>query len=78
MLGDSFSINNVCCNPVVLKKIGKTSKALIFWTRFAQKRGHYGSHSKSKTTFLVEITNADHQLSENFYFIKISYILAEL
>ena len=26
----------------------------------------------------VEITKADHQFSENFYFIKISYVLVEL
>ena len=26
MLGDSININSFCCNPVVLKKIGKTSK----------------------------------------------------
>ena len=31
-----------------------------------------------KKTFLAEITKADHQLSESFYFIKISYVLTEL
>ena len=31
-----------------------------------------------KKNFLVEITKADHQLSERFYFIKISYALTEL
>ena len=31
-----------------------------------------------KQFFLVEITKADHQLSETFYFIKISYVLTEL
>ena len=30
------------------------------------------------TIFLVEITKADHQLSESFHFIKISYVLTEL
>ena len=29
-------------------------------------------------TKLAEITKADHQLSESFYFIKISYVLTEL
>ena len=28
--------------------------------------------------FLTEITKADHQLSETFYFIKMSYVLTEL
>ena len=31
-----------------------------------------------KKIFLVEITKADHQLSESFYFIKILYVLTEL
>ena len=29
-IGDSININNLCCNPVVLKKIGKTSKNSYF------------------------------------------------
>ena len=31
-----------------------------------------------KQFFLAEITKVDHQLSETFYFIKISYVLNEL
>ena len=31
-----------------------------------------------KKIFFSEITKADHQLSESFYFIKISYVLTEL
>ena len=31
-----------------------------------------------KSFFLTEITKADHQLSESFYFIKILYVLTEL
>ena len=31
-----------------------------------------------KKIFLVEITKADHQLSESFYFTKISDVLTEL
>ena len=27
--------------------------------------------------FLAEVTKADHQLSESFYFIKISFVLTE-
>ena len=60
------------------KKKGKTSKKLLFWAQFAQKSGHYGPRPKWKTIFWAEITKADRQLSETFYFIKISYVLARL
>ena len=60
------------------KNVGKTSCRLLFWAQFAQKRGHYGSRPKWEKNFLVEIIKADHQLSETFYFIKISYVLTEL
>ena len=33
---------------------------------------------KMKNNFFAEIIKADHQLSETFYFIKISYVLTEL
>ena len=49
---------------------------MLFWAQFAQRRAYHGPHSKWKTIFLAKI-KADHQLSENFYFIKISYDLAE-
>ena len=71
MLQDSININNLWCNPAVLKKI-------VFGTQFAQKRGLYGPCPKWKTLFLAKITKANHQLSETFYFIKISSILIEL
>ena len=75
MLGDSININNMCCNPVGLKKICKASKKIFFWAQIVQKMGHA---QNEKQFFLVQITNADYQLSETFYFIKISYVLAEL
>ena len=34
--------------------------------------------SKTKYIFFAEITTPDHKLSKTFYFIKISYVLAEL
>ena len=37
-----------------------------------------GHIQDKKTTFLAEITNADHQLSKKIYFIKTSYVFAEL
>ena len=33
---------------------------------------------KMKNIFFAEITEADHQLSETFHFVKISYVLTEL
>ena len=59
------------------KKLVKPLKS-CFWTQFAKKRGHYGPCLRwKKFFFLAEITKADHQLSESFYFIKI-YVLTEL
>ena len=80
MLGDTTNINNLCCNPAVLKKkLVEPLKSCFFWNQFAQKRGHYGLRPRwKKKFFLAEITKADHQLSESFYFIKISYVLTEL
>ena len=37
-----------------------------------------GHAQNKKQFFLAEITKSDHQLSETFYFIKISYVLTEL
>ena len=37
MLGYLININNLCCNPVVLKKIDKISKKMLFWAQFTQK-----------------------------------------
>ena len=45
-IGDSININNLCCNPVVLKKIGKTSKNSYFGAYVALRRGQHGPHPK--------------------------------
>ena len=74
MLGDLIIINNFTCNPVVLKKIGKTSRNCYFWGQSAHERGQYGSHLTQKTIFWAEITKVDHKLSV----YKISYALAFL
>ena len=37
-----------------------------------------GHAQNEKQCFLAEITKADYQLSETFYFIEILYALAEL
>ena len=78
MIGDSININDLCCNPVVLKKSWQNLYKFVFGVQFVQKSGHYGPRPKWKSIFLVETTKADHQLSETFYFIKISYVLTEL
>ena len=50
MLGDSISFNKFNWNLVFLKKKGKTSKSLHFWTQLAQKRGQYGPSQKGKNS----------------------------
>ena len=69
------------------KKLVKSLKYCLFvfffffgggGVQFAPKRGHYGPHPKWGNCFLAEITKADHQLPETFYFMKISYVLTEL
>ena len=79
MLGDLIDINNLYCNPLVLKKnLVKPLKNCSFGPNL-HKKGVIMSHAQNKKQFfLAEITKADHQLSENFYFIKISYVLTEL
>ena len=77
MLGDSININNYNWNPVVLKKIAKTLKITIFSPTCA-KMGSPWATTKRKNNFFAEITKPDHKLSNTLYFIKISYLLAEL
>ena len=55
-----------------------SSEKKLVKPQYPQKRSDYGPHQKWKTIFLVTITKAYHQLSETFYFIKISYVLTEL
>ena len=51
MLGDSINMNNLCCNPVVLKKkLVKRLKNCSFWPNLHE-RCHYRSHPKWKTIF---------------------------
>ena len=50
---------------------------MFYWAQFAQKGVIMGHTQNGKQFFLAEITKADHQLSEIFYFIKI-YVLTEL
>ena len=76
MLGDSVNINSFNCNPVVLKKIAKTSKNYNFLAQLVQKLDPHGPRPKQKAFFSV-IAKPDHKLSKTFYFIKISYVLVE-
>ena len=59
------------------KKLVKPLKNCFFGPNL-HRRGHYGPRSRWKKIFLAEIKKADHQLSESFYFIKISNVLTEL
>ena len=72
MLRDSVNINNFNCDPVVLKKIGKT----IFWPNWRKKEVSIG-HAENKKGFFAKITKADHKLLKKICFIKI-YVSAEL
>ena len=79
MLGDSINMNNLCCNPAVLKKkLVKRLKNCSFWPNLHE-RGPYRLHPKWKTKFFFSgITKSDHQVSETSYLTKVSYVLAEL
>ena len=77
MFGDSSKINKFNWNPVLLKKIAKTSSNYHFLAQLVQKWGPHGPRPKQKTIFSSEITKTDHKFSKTFYFIKI-YVLVEL
>ena len=79
MLGDSINFNNFNWNPVVLKKnLLKPLKLAIFGAICA-KMGFPWTTPKTKNFFFFEeITKTDHKLSKTIYFLKISYVLAEL
>ena len=77
MLGDSIDINNLCCNLLALKKFVKNSKNCFLGPINAQERSHYGPRPNEKQ-FLGQITKANYQLSETFYYIKILFVLDEL
>ena len=78
MLGNTININNLCCNPAALKKGLKNLLKIVFLYPICTEKGSIWATSKVKKHFLAEITKADHQLSESFYLIKISYALTEL
>ena len=44
---------------------------MLFWAQFALKWGQNGPQPKWKTFFLVEMTTADHQFSETFFYQNI-------
>ena len=60
------------------KKLVKPLKNCFFGPNLHRKGVIMGHTQDEKKAFLTEITKADHQLSEFFYFIKISYVLTEL
>ena len=60
------------------KKLVK-SLEICFFGNNLHKKGVVMRYAQNEKQFsLAEITEADHQLSETFYFIKIPYVLAEL
>ena len=60
------------------KKLVKPLKNCFFGPNLHGKGVIMDHAQDEKKFFLVGITKADHQLSESFYFIKISYVLIEL
>ena len=60
------------------KKLVKPLKNCFFGPNLHRKGVIMGYAQDGKKFFLAEITKADHQLSESFYFIKISYVLTKL
>ena len=78
MLRDSININNLCWNPVVLKKKWVKPLKNCFIGPNLHKKGVIMGHAqRGKQFYWAEITKADYQLSETFYFIKLSYFLTE-
>ena len=69
LLGDSMLIT--------LKKLVKPLEIPILGWATCAKMGSVWVTPKTKT-FFAEITKADYKLTRTFYFIKISYVLAEL
>ena len=60
------------------KKLVKPLKNCFLDPICIEKGSLWTTPKMKKNFFLVEITKADHQFSESFYFIKISYVLTEL
>ena len=56
----------------------KTPRNYHFSVQLLQKWGPHGPRPKQKTIVFAKITKTDRELSKTFYFIKISYVLAEL
>ena len=69
MLGDSININNLCCNPVVLKKKNVVkSLTICFLGLLCKKRGHYDPRPKWKTIFVGRKNKSRSSAFRNFLF----------
>ena len=60
------------------KKLVKPLKNCFFRPNLHRKEIIMAHAKDGEKIFLAEITKADHQLSESFCFVKISYVLTEL
>ena len=58
------------------KKLVKPFKNCFFGSNLQRKKVIMG-HAQDEKSFLAEITEADHELLESFYFINMSYVLTE-
>ena len=60
------------------KKLVKPLKIAVLGHKFPEKGLTWASSKIIKKNFVAVLTKADHQLPETFYFMKISYVLADL
>ena len=69
MSGDSININNLCCNPAVLKK--KKLLKIAFLGPISTKKGHYGPHPKWKIIFFGKNNNSRSVAPRNLFYQNI-------
>ena len=70
MLGDSNNINNLCCNPVALKKkVYKTSKKIILGSCLHYNGVNMG-HAQNEKQFFFDRNNKNKSAFRNFSFYQ--------
>ena len=74
MSGDSININNLCCNPAVLKK--KKLLKIAFLGPISTKKGHYGPHPKWKIIFFCKSNNSRSLAPRNLFHQNIMFWLS--
>ena len=78
MLVDSINVNNFNCNPIILKNILVKPLTITIFGHNLRKKGVTIGHAQNEKQFFTEKNKPGHKLSKKNYFIKISYVLAQL